>query len=107
MYTQVANALAVSEAAVDFSQAVSMDGANAVVFSGTLLQDDGTTLTLQLQSSNDLENWEDVASASRDFTTPGYQRRKSSGIAEAYVRLSYTATGGTFVFSAGINTADM
>lgn len=106
MYTQVATQLVVTTTAAVFSQAVSMEGANAVQVSLTAFNLNSATITVQLQESNDLQNWADVSGASFTVSSAYYGTNKTTGIASAYVRLKYTiATGGPAVLSAGINTA--
>ena len=106
MYTQLARNVHVGTAE-QFSQAVSMEGANAIAFNATVMAFSGGTLTIQLQVSNDLENWFDVTSGTQTYTGVGYKRKRLTDIAEAYARLSYSLDDDYAVISVGINTADL
>ena len=107
MYTQLARNVHVTNKA-QVSQAVSMEGANAIVFTATVMEYTAGTLTIQLQVSNDLENWIDMLGASRTYTAVGYGKNKVTDISDAYVRLKYSfATDENAIVSAGINTADL
>jgi hypothetical protein len=109
MYIQVASKLSVVTGVASYSQAVSMDGANAVMFDITVFSvvASSGTLTIQLEESNDLQNWAEVTSASETFATvTGWKRKVATGIAAAYVRLKFSfTTNGPYIVGAGINTA--
>jgi hypothetical protein len=113
MRTEVAKRLYVGESDVLYSQAVSMQGGNACLADVTVMELDGTTPTLnvQIQISNDLQNWESPAGeGSLDITDVGYDEVQLDGIAAAYVRLRYMFTGGTTpaaVIAAGIHGANL
>lgn len=58
MYVDLAEHLVLSSAADQFTPAVSMAGANAVQLNVVVLVIPGaTTLTVDIQGSNDMENW--------------------------------------------------
>jgi hypothetical protein len=112
MYQQVASKLYVQVGHDQFSQAVSMDGANAVMFEVTAISSSGASplLTVQLQESNDLQNWEDVSGAQvANLSAPGYDSDSTAAdVAAAYVRLKYTISeGDDFTVASGINTANL
>ncbi len=105
MYTQLGRNVFLTNSD-QVSQAVSMDGKNAVVFNATVMSITGGTLTIQLQISNDLENWVDMTSANKSYTAIGYGKKKVTAIGEAYVRLKYSfSVDEEAVIAAGINTA--
>lgn len=111
MYTQVASKLDVVTDA-KYSQAVSMEGANAVQMEATVFNIKGTSaeLTISLQGSNDLQNWDTLGAFDSTFADIGYATKKLTGIANAYVRLKYEMTTGTSpqaIVGAGINTANL
>jgi hypothetical protein len=94
----------------EVSQPVSMQGANAAQVDGVLFSLAGTTpsVSLQLQESNDLENWRNKG-GSTDINTVSYSLGSSVGsINAAYIRLKVTLTGSsspTAVISAGVSIA--
>jgi len=103
MYTQVATKLAIT--GNEYSQAVSMDDGNAAITDFTVFSLTATSVTVQIQGSNDLENWVDVGTATPQ-TAPGAYSEEAIGVAWAYVRLKYLVGGaGTVILAAGINTA--
>lgn len=108
MYYDVASKLAVTSTA-QFSQAVSMAGANAAQVNATVFNvTTGGTLVLQLQEGNDLENWSDITPGGS--LTLGYGTLRATSIASQYVRLKYSATGvsnPTAIVATGINTASL
>jgi hypothetical protein len=107
MYYNVASRLAVSDASINFSQAVNMAGANAVLIDATVYGISGGTLTLTAQESNDLENW-GTLSGQVAFTAGTYNTLKITDVAGQYVRLKYVQNGAfNTVLSAGINTAQL
>jgi hypothetical protein len=98
MYTQVASRLAFKGASsiTDYSQPVSMDGANAAVLDMVIFNiHSASSFTARLQGSNDLQNWEDLATAPTSRTAPGYYREAvEDDVAYAYVRIKYAFTSG-------------
>ena len=95
----------------EVSQAVSMNGANAVIADIEVLSLSGTTpnIAVQLQESNDLENWRDKGAAT-NANAVGYSVLPNvTAIASAYVRLKLTLTGASpiAVVAAGVNTANI
>lgn len=109
MYTEVATKqVVVSGSGNDqFSQAVSMAGANAVFVEITCFAKGGGNVDVQLQVGNDLQNWENQGTAIA-CTSAGYFSGQVTAIAAQYVRLRYTqSTSGTGIVAAGINTASL
>jgi hypothetical protein len=107
MYTQVAQNQVVTSASSQFSQAVSMSGGNAVQIEAVLFVKGGGNFSIQLQGSNDLENWDDVGSAIA-MTAVGFATDSCPDIAFQYVRLAYSqATSGTGIVAAGVNVANL
>lgn len=108
MYTQVASKLAVVSGTTAFSQAVAMAGANAALFEFTVFAKGGGDVDVQLQGSNDLENWEEVGAATGGNAVGYFASTAQTAIAYQYVRLMYTQnTSGTAIVAAGINTANL
>ncbi len=111
MYFQVASKLAVTNAALQYSQAVGMAGGNAVYVETVAFKlPSPGTLRVLVQQGNDLENWEsiDVAGSTLNLTAIGYGTLKVTGIASQYVRLSYECFGtGSAIAGAGINVANL
>lgn len=111
MYTEVASKLALATGAGTFaySQAVSMNGGNAVQMNCTLYNLSASgTLKAFLQEGNDLENWSDVA-GSLVLTGAGYGTLKATAIASAYVRVKYESSGSSnfAIVAAGLNVAQL
>lgn len=107
MYYNVASRLAVSTSAVQYSQAVSMAGANAILVDATAFSVSGTNVSISAEVGNDLENWSTL-SGTLALTGPSYGTLKVGSVAGQYVRLKYEQTGGSVsVVSAGINTAQL
>jgi hypothetical protein len=111
MYTSVASRFAIKgdTTVIDYSQPVSMDGANAARLDFVVFNIDATSITARLQGSNDLQNWEDLANTPAARTLPGYYREDlETDVSFAYVRLKYTLTaGGTdkyCILDAGVYT---
>lgn len=103
--TQVfANAIA-----EEFSQAVSMIGANAISVGLSILSIAALTqVDVYVQESNDLENWEDVGSFTLTRASVGYREATATGLSMAHVRLRYEVdTDGGAVFSIKANTAKL
>jgi hypothetical protein len=93
----------------DVSQAVTMDNANAAQFDVVVFALSGSSpqVSVQLQESNDLENWRDKGSATV-ISAVGYTLAAAvTGIATAFVRVKVTLSGTTpiSVVSIGINTS--
>lgn len=108
MYTQLAENAVVTSASVPLvSQAVSMNGANAVQPNVVISNISGSiTLTLGLQGSNDLENWTTIGSDQTGLGLGYPAVSASTSIAWQYVRLTYKLSGaGTIILSAGLSTA--
>lgn len=79
--------------ASEVSQPVSMAGANAAQGAAVLQVLTATSVTFQLQESNDLENWSNKGS-SQSVTAAGYTLLTAiSSISAAYVRMKYTVNG--------------
>ena len=116
MYVEVASKLAVvgGSNSPAYSQAVSMEGANAVQVDVTIFNNDATTeeFDVRLEGSNDLQNWEATSNPlAIDFNggSKGYATDQAEGIGYAYVRLKYSWVSGssTIILAAGINTAEL
>lgn len=109
MKTDVWTKLGLASAATEYSQAVMMDGDNAIsltitVFAGTL-----AASGVSVWESNDLENWQQrggVAFANQGvgsaMAISGY-----SAIASAYIRFKVTAGAAPVVMSLTANTAHL
>ena len=109
MYTEVASKLAVVFGTKVYSQAVSMAGANAVKVEGTCFVIGGGNIAVQLQGSNDLQNWSDQGTAIA-VSAVGYfvDTVDLDAIAYQYVRLEFDqASSLTGIVAAGINTANL
>jgi hypothetical protein len=77
----------------EVSQPVSMAGANAAQAATILQVLTATSVTFQLQESNDLENWSNKGS-SQNVTAVGYTLLTAiTAISAAYVRMKYTING--------------
>jgi hypothetical protein len=78
-----------------YSQAVNMDGANAIQPTVVVTAAGATTLTITLQGSNDLSNWSTITLTSGASWTgigAGYSTPSAQGsIAFQYVRLNFKA----------------
>lgn len=108
MQTQIWTALGLAAGAVEFSQPVSMAGANALsltitVFSGAL-----AAAGVEIFESNDLENWKTKGST---FASQGVGSNMAitgfGSIASAYVRFKVTAGGSATVLAMSINAAQL
>ncbi len=112
MYSEVADKLVVTEGTLAYSQAVSMQGANQLLFNVVVVAISGTAvLIVTLEEGNDLENWSQVTSTG-ELDIVGYSTEQTaSGISSAYVRLRYEASQGggsdKIIVEAGIDTADL
>ena len=106
---RVADMMAVPASTALISQAVSMQGANAVIVSFLVTTMGGSSaLTPSLEGSNDLTNWSSIATYS-NLLAAGYSvSSSSSGIAFQYVRLKLSnAAGGTVILTADVSTASL
>jgi hypothetical protein len=114
MYTTLATRLEVNDSKTEVSQPISMEGANAAFVDFTVYHFSGTLLSVQIQGSNDLENWSDIGTAAVTASDEGYfdgsaqtpNPNPYTDIGLAYVRLSYSlsGTGVESVINAGVNT---
>jgi len=109
MYTQLASRLSVSQAAgAEVSQAVSMEGNNAGKVEITIynLASGGTSLTLDIEGSNDMQNWSQIVQYTGIPVGYGAQSN-ATAIAYQYVRLKYlcVGSGGIAIVAAGINVS--
>ena len=110
MRSMVFERLALSSGTLsEVSQAVTMDGANSAQVDVVIFSLTGTTpqVAVQLQESNDLENWRDKGSVT-NITLAGYTLLSAvTAIATAYVRVKMTLSGTipVAVVSAGLNTS--
>lgn len=83
--------LALDAGASEVSQAVSMEGANAVEVQYTAWN--GGAITIEIQGSNDLENWHVLATPVGAQTT-STGNGSATGITCAYIRIRITEAGG-------------
>lgn len=105
MYAAVSNKLSVVNGTDQFSSAVAMSGANAARVELTVFANSATSLSIDLQGSNDLQNWAIVGSAHTGYTV-GYNSFAETAVSFQFVRLRYYVVGtGTIIVAAGINTA--
>lgn len=108
MQTQIWTALGLAASAVEFSQPVSMAGANALSLTITVFSGSLAAAGVEVFESNDLENWKSRGSTfasqavGSNMTTAGY-----GNIASAYVRFKVTAGGSATVLAMSINTAQL
>jgi len=112
MYEVLSTKAFVNTTSGDFSRAVRMEGANSVQVEFTVYSVSGTptTTTLEVQESNDLENWTTYPSTSYSgtntvSTSVGCTSFRASSISSQYVRLRWKVSANTAVVGAGINTA--
>jgi hypothetical protein len=104
MYYEVASKMVIVSAATSFSQAVSMDGANAFLAEFTNFGTGAGTLFAEI--GNDLENWGTILSSAVIGTANPYGTLQGTQIAARYVRLRVAAASGPpIILGAGINTA--
>lgn len=111
VYTQLTRrtALRSSGPTDEFSAPIGMNRQNAVLVSATVFALSGTTpiLTIVVQGSNDLQNWEDYSGtgASTNATSLGYWRGDPlDEVVTAYVRLRYLlgADAEAAIFACGV-----
>jgi hypothetical protein len=111
MYTQVASKLVLEaeDAAVQYSQAVSMNGGNAIFVEVTVFNQGSTDVVeVMPEVGNDLQNWQDTSSV--PITGVDYKTKQLTGIAAQYVRLKYLrgeSPSQKAVVAAGINVANL
>lgn len=89
----------------EYSQAVNMDGYNTVFPEIVVFTYSGlTNVKVQVQESNDLENWRDKGTVNT-MTAIGYTAGNVvTAFAATYARLKVYTTGtGTAILSAGVN----
>jgi hypothetical protein len=105
MHHQVFTKLALDSAgtASEVSRAIPMEGGNAFQVDGTIYNLTGTSVTFQVQQSNDQENWTNVGGSSNQLQG-AFLLAAVTGVSAAYVRLKCTINGtGKAALSAGIN----
>ncbi|NUN51015.1 MAG: hypothetical protein HUU15_19590 [Candidatus Brocadiae bacterium] len=105
MYAALATKLSVVNSVDQFSPAVPMDCANAVQLEVTIFNLTATSLTVEIQGSNDMQNWSVVTT--NTGLVVGYSApTKSTGVGFRYVRLRYSIVGtGLAIVAAGVNTS--
>ena len=87
-----------------YSPAVSMSGMNTGKAGITVLSNTATSLTVNIQGSNNLQNWTD-STADTGFVL-GYAATANRALAFAYARLKYTVVGtGTIICAAEFSTS--
>lgn len=112
MYTQLASKLGVTTAGgAQYSPAVGMNGDNAFQVEITVyaLASGATSVDVDTQGSNDLQNWT-TFSAAYNVAAVGYSAPTArTAVAFQFVRLKYTSNGGggTVVLACGLNTASL
>ncbi|KAF0244130.1 MAG: hypothetical protein FD180_2791 [Planctomycetota bacterium] len=105
MYAAVSNKLSVVNGVDQFSSAVAMSGSNAARVEFTIFANSATSLSIDLQGSNDLQNWAIVGSAHTGYVV-GYNSFAETAVSFQFVRLrQYVVGTGTVIIAAGINTA--
>ena len=109
MYQQLASRLAV-DTNNHYSQPVSMQRANNVFVETMVYEVTGSgNLTISVEQSNDLENWDQLSDEISETTvTPGFYISANAGekTGAAYVRLKYTmSAGSSCILAAGLNTS--
>ncbi len=114
MYFQLADKQVVAQGTPQFSQAVSMNGANQVLVDLELVNLAGSVdkaLRFTLEEGNDLENWSEVFTSSDITATSGYETEQTvSGLSAQYVRLKLIVNGQAgdiAIVAAGVDTADL
>jgi len=115
--TEVARYLFIAADETDMSQAVAMGDDNGVYVNIICYNRSGSNpLTVTLQQSTDLENWNDVAdsaggTADASVTAVGHFRIEDAytlRVAAPYVRLKYVGSAtSTFVIAAQIHTTKL
>lgn len=102
MYYEVASKMVVVSGTA-YTQAVSMEGANAVMVEMTNFG--GAAGTATIQEGNDLENWSTTGTGA--IPASGYGTVKGTAIASRYVRLMIVAGATPVILGAGINTKSL
>lgn len=106
MYYPLASNLAVAYGSPAVSQAVPMSGANAIEVNIDVTVIGSAELTVAVQVSNDLANWEVVDTVSSEAV--GAVTAAFTGLAATYVRLHYEQqSGGIAILSGGLWTGDL
>lgn len=101
-FTNVSNKQVVVNGTNQFSAAIPMNGGNTCKAGITVFANTATSLSVNIQGSNDLQNWTD-GTADTGFVV-GYAATANRTIAFAYVRLSYIVVGtGTIIVAADLN----
>ncbi|MCE9581751.1 MAG: hypothetical protein K8T20_04455 [Planctomycetes bacterium] len=112
MYTQLASKLSVTTAGgAQVSPAVSMEGNNAfqAEFTVYALVSGATSIDVDTQGSNDLQNWTTFSSAYNLAVVGSSAPAARTAVAFQFVRFKYTSIGGggTVVLACGLNTASL
>ncbi|MCE9581750.1 MAG: hypothetical protein K8T20_04450 [Planctomycetes bacterium] len=111
MYTQLASRLsATTSEGAEYSQAVSMDNSNAAKVEITIfnLATGASSVTLDIEGSNDMQNWSQIV----QYTGIGVgysAQSNATAIAYQFLRLKYLCVGGggVAVIGAGVNLAKL
>lgn len=108
MYQQLASKLFIATSGSEVSQPVSMEGFNSARAEVTLFTSSGT-VTVQLQASNELENWTDVIqSPPNTGTGPIYKMFDAvTALSAAYIRIKWTANTAAAIIAGGINLSKL
>lgn len=100
MRHSVARKLFVADSGTAFSEAFSLEVANAIRADFTNFA--AGTVGVFVEVGNDLDGWTEVAGALGIAVGPGYGTVKAIGLAAQYVRLRIEAGGGSVIIGAGI-----
>lgn len=107
MYSRLYDRLVLSTTTPEYSQAVNMDGFNAALVEiVTTVYGASASIAIQVQISNDLENWTSAPTGGTvTVTAIGYTTASvATGIAAAYVRVKVTSSAAvTSILSLGVN----
>ncbi|KAF0243295.1 MAG: hypothetical protein FD180_3480 [Planctomycetota bacterium] len=104
MFAKLAEHQVVVNGVDQFSPAVSMSGNNTAKAGITVLSNTATSLTVNIQGSNDLQGWTD--STSDTGFTVGFAATANRALAFAYARLKYVVVGtGTIIVAADLFTS--
>lgn len=89
---EVARRLGLSNAQVTASEAVDMRSGNTATVGVVVIDlESPGTITVVLEQSNDLENWQSTVQTA--LQSAGYATIRARGIGSRFVRLRYTASG--------------
>lgn len=108
MQTRIWTALGLAGGAAEFSQPVSMDGANALSLTITVFNGALASAGVEVFESNDLENWKSKGSTFASQAVGSAMTISGFGsIASSFVRFKVTAGGSATVLAMTVNTAQL